>query len=104
MIIKQLPQHVRYADNSAITEIPEFNAQAAFSYGTEIPHRLNVLPNNKMSAILKHTDELKEGDEIQDEYGWKAVVSEILERRPARGDWSNNPFDIKPDFILFTYV
>jgi len=103
MTIKIFPNHIRNVDGSALVEDQcYFNKNNTFDSSIEIPHFINVGNTNEMSAILLRGTMLNIGDEIKTEYGWKAIVKEIKERRPARGDWSLNSFDKKPDFILFS--
>jgi hypothetical protein len=110
-LIKSIPKHIRLKGGEELKYVPnvgEFR-ESDYEYSVELPHLIthdDAMMNHSIKfkgdhidIIVKRTDEINEGDVIINEYGFSAKVKTIIERRPARGDWSSNSFDSKPDFI-----
>ena len=70
----------------------------------EIPHLLQwpdySKPNN-YSAIIPSDMIINDGDEFFKGYGVPLKIA-ILERRPAKGDWSKQQVHKNPHYIRFT--
>ena|ERR1051326_3964303 len=103
-LIKINPTHCRHADGSALLgEVPAVNDRLTYRYGLEIPHMLNY-HSGVLNAIICSGTLIRPGDIVRDEFQWRATVTEVEERRKARGDWSNNPFDEEPDFVRLRLI
>lgn len=103
-LVKENPIHVRHLNGERIIgEIPAYRDNAKYHYGLEIPHQLNAAPG-EMRIIFPADSSLELGDIVMNEWGKEMIVTEILERRPARGNWKCNPFDSSPDFIHIRIV
>lgn len=105
-LIKSNPVHVWNPDGTKLEgEIPDAAARRSYVHRLEVPHFLNTRPNlglvsvGHLSMIVPSAMSLQSGDEIEDEYGWKRMIIEVVERRTARGDWNGRAVD----FILVRY-
>lgn len=103
-IIKTLPCHFTINGKELRGGIPEYGTykQSDFEYSIELPHFINAY-SGKATAIIKHESEFIQGDEIQNEYDFKATVTNVSERRKAKGNWSTNTYDQTPDFVSFEF-
>lgn len=52
-------------------------------------------------AIIPNDMAIQEGDTFFKGSGIALGITKIVERRPAKGDWSKQPIHKKPDFIRF---
>jgi len=71
-----------------------------------IPHLLqwpDYSEPGTYSAIIPETMEINEGDIFFKGYGQNLKMT-ILERRPAKGDWSNHHAHRSPHYIRFRAV
>jgi len=98
-IVKANPQHCRLATGQPlIGEMPTVDLKLDLHFGLEIPHFLKV-NSNSATLIFPSDRSLERGDLLINEWNKSRMVTEIVERRKARGDWGRNPFDEHPDFI-----
>ncbi len=86
-LIKLSPSHLTLMDGSPLRRVPDYSEKLAFKTHLELPHFLNVLNNGTCTVIIPRGLALEIGDTIMDEYNWSAMLAEVIERRPARGDW-----------------
>jgi len=69
-----------------------------YLFGLTLPHYL--FRRNRTAQLIVPADYLLEtGDVLEDEYGGEKIITEVFERRKARGDWRGNPFDSAPDWV-----
>lgn len=101
--IKAIPVHVRMASGEALTMAPTADQKVQLSFGMEIPHILNMR-SGIATMILPSTCPIASEDMLHCELSVPVMVTEVVERRKARGDWSLNPFDQGPDWIMVRYV
>lgn len=69
-----------------------------------IPHFLgwpDYTPKGTYDVIIPEKMELKEGDTIVG-IGNKRIITNIIERRPAKGDWSKQKVHTQPHYVKFT--
>jgi len=78
--------------------VPTIDQRLEYLFGLDIPHELSHR-ENVMEMIFPSDRSLQTGDELVNEYDKSVIVTEILERRKARGDWGKNPYDTAPDFV-----
>lgn len=93
-LIKTVPQHVWNPDGTKLTgEIASAQERRSYLHQLEIPHFLNSDPRlgkvtaGHASMIIPSDMAIQPGDLLENEYGWKAMVTHVLNDRPARGDW-----------------
>lgn len=73
------------------------------SFGLEMPHFIQI--KQGIAALILPSDMSMCLDDILiTEQGGPLMVTEITERRKARGDWSKNPFDVYPDWAMIRYL
>lgn len=101
--IKLNPPHVRMATGEAIAGEALLRPAEAYHFGTELPHFLKK-QKGIAHLIVPDTYSLRVDDRIENEYTNEILVTEVVERRKARGDWSQNPFDEAPDFVVIRYL
>jgi hypothetical protein len=92
------PTHVRLATGAPLTDVPLAGDNLDYLFGIGLPHYLRRR-QDQAELIFPSDLVLETGDTLTNEYGGEVVVTEILERRKARGDWSKNPFDQHPDWV-----
>lgn len=85
----------------------------AINFGTtsgplHIPHFLgypDYTPPKTYDIIIPKELQLKEGDAItmdtETKYKKDIIISKIVKRRPAKGDWSEQKVHKTPDFVRF---
>jgi len=107
-LIKMVPEHVWHPDGSKLQgEIPAAGTARSYLHQLELPHFLNSQPGlglvtaGHVSMIIPSDMELSIQDEVVNEYGWRALVADIIERRPAKGNW---PERKRPDFVEVAYI
>lgn len=113
MHLTEVPSHVRTNEGEELKGAPYFSHNKQYSYGLVIPHRINSFLNktaikgfaggNNATAIIKNGSQFKKGTEFTSQWGFVGIVTKITERRKARGNWDQNPFDKNPDFVAFEY-
>lgn len=105
-LVKENPNHCRLSTGELLTGVPTVDERLSYHFGLEIPHQLERKLDGRcrMRMIFPSDRSMSTGDMIVNEWGKERVVTEILERRKARGDWSKNPFDEAPDFVEVTYL
>ena len=102
-MIRLAPPHVRMATGEQIQGEALLRPMEAYHFGTELPHFLSYRAGIA-TLIVPITYSIRIDDLIANEYGGEILVTEVLERRKARGDWSRNPYDEKPDFVKIRYI
>lgn len=103
-LVKLSPNHLTLKDGTPLIRLPDYVEKLEYRHGLEIPHFLNILNNGTFTAIIPSETVLQLGDIIHDEYNWSCMVSEVLERRKARGFWKNSPYDSRPDWVRIKYI
>lgn len=101
--IKMNPAHVRMATGAMIEGEALLRPAEAYLFGTQLPHFLKKR-DGVAHLIVPVTYSLRVDDRIENEYTNEIMVTEVVERRKARGDWSRNPFDDAPDFVKIRYL
>ena len=97
-LVKHRPQHCRLATGEElIGEVPTVDQRLNYLFGLDLPHEL-AHKDDILTMIFPADRVLQSGDQLVNEFNKSVIVTEILERRKARGDWSKNPFDTSPDF------
>jgi hypothetical protein len=81
-----------------LQRVPFASDVLEYHQGTVLPHYLKR-KGELAELIVPHDLAVGSGDTLEDEWGGEVMVIEILERRRARGDWSDNPFDREPDWV-----
>lgn len=105
-LIKMVPNHVWNLDGSKLEAVPAASERRSYRHQLEIPHFLNSNPNLGMvtaghvSMIIPSDMDLQVGDHIENEYGWKAMITAVTDLRPAAGDWG----DRKVNFVQVQYL
>jgi hypothetical protein len=102
-LVKMSPNHCRLATGEQLLEVPTVEQRTPLHFGTEIPHFL-IRKGEAATMIVPSSTSLATGDVLVNEYGGEVMVTEIVERRKARGNWSQNPFDSSPDFVRVTVI
>lgn len=97
-LVKTCPDSVRLATGQRLKYCPLASEKLDLHFGLELPHFL-MASSQEVTLIFPADLVLELGDVLETEYGHQKIVTKILERRKARGDWSANPFDTAPDFI-----
>lgn len=103
LLIKAQPSIVTLKDGSPLLHVPDYLEKLQLRHGLEIPHFL-TFASGEVTAIVPTDLELGAGQQLQTEYGMSFMVTEILERRKARGDWRNNPYDTAPDWVKMSIL
>lgn len=70
----------------------------------QIPHLLqwpHYSEPNTYSAIIPEAMEMSSQDFFSKGYGVDLKISNILERRPAKGDWSKQDIHKSPHYVRF---
>jgi len=92
-LIKTNPQHVWNLDGSKLEgEVAAAQERKNYLHELEIPHFLQA-KQGRVSMIIPADMPLAVDDVLTNEYGWEGVVVDILERRPARGEWGGRKVD-----------
>lgn len=103
-LIKQNPTHVTLRDGTPLLHLPDVQEKLEYRQGLQIPYFLNF-DKGTCTAILPSDLVLEPGDVLHSEYpGWKATVTEIIDRRKARGTWEKNPYDVRPDWVRIRFI
>src|ERR1700748_2819709 len=97
-LMRAAPRHCWMATGEEAIDL-QMRAAEAYHHELEIPHILRVGQGTR-SLIVPADHPLDIGDTIYDEYDNTFLVSEILERRKARGDWRGRNPDFVKVFVL----
>lgn len=97
------PSHVRFANGTPLAGEINIRPESAYHFGTTIPHWL-MEKGDIGTLIVPSRLEVTDCDILRNEYGREVMVTEVLERRKARGDWSKNPYDKNPDVVKVRFL
>lgn len=92
------PPNIRLATMAPLQTVPLISDALEYHHGTALPFFLKRR-HDYAELIVPREFVIATGDTLLDEYDLEVVVTQIDERRPARGDWSDNPFDTAPDWL-----
>jgi hypothetical protein len=76
---------------------------SAYRFGLTIPHWI-TRTRDTGTLIVPSDMVLTDCDVLVNEYNTEVMVTEILERRKARGDWRENPYDTAPDYVKVRFL
>lgn len=103
LLIKAQPSTVTLKDGSPLIHLPDYQEKLEYRYGLELPHFLTFSPG-EATAIVPTALVLEVGMTVQTEYEKAFLITEIVERRKARGVWKNNPYDERPDWVRMKII
>lgn len=103
LLIKVQPSHLTLKDGSPLIHLPDYQEKLEYRHGLEIPHFL-TLRGDTCTAIVPTAMKIQEGDNLETEYHKTMLVTEVIERRKARGAWLNNPYDERPDWVKMRVI
>lgn len=103
-LVPTCPPHVRFASGEQIAGEINIRPESAYHFGTTIPHWLKISPDGTGILIMPSDRKLTDTDMLVNEFGGEVMVTEVLERRKARGDWSLNPYDKHPDYVKIKFL